>query len=121
MWPASSPDLSPLDFSLWAQLRPLLFSNPRPVGEDAWKSRIIESIKQLSGNQEYINKCIMSVWRRCQECYINNGGHFEMGMKRKREEEIDIQDNVESDDEIGGGSDECDEFDSGDGLVLESE
>ena len=81
-WPPSSPDLSPLDFSLWAKLRKLVFVTPLPNTKAEWLTRIKESMSTLSADRRWNNRCCSSVLRRAIECKRKDGGHFEQGLKR---------------------------------------
>ena len=82
-WPASSPDLSPLDFALWSQLRRLVYKHPLPSGEAEWRARIDESLEEISSDQPFINKVCDSVLKRAHECRLKSGAHFEHQLRRR--------------------------------------
>uniref|UniRef100_A0A914DIN1 Uncharacterized protein n=1 Tax=Acrobeloides nanus TaxID=290746 RepID=A0A914DIN1_9BILA len=73
-WPASSPDLNPLDYSIWSILE-------AQVNEEAHES--VKSLKQAiqeafeNLNQEMINRAIDDWPRRLDAVIAANEGHFE--------------------------------------------
>jgi inhibitor of nuclear factor kappa-B kinase subunit alpha len=73
-WPASSPDLNPLDYSIWSILE-------RDVCAVAHKSvgSLINALQRAADNldQETINRAIDDFPRRVQACYDAKGGYFE--------------------------------------------
>lgn len=73
-WPARSPDLTPLDFFLWGDLKNKIYgTNPESL-EDL-KARIQSAIIDI--DTRTINKVLRSVRKRCLLCIQQNGGHFE--------------------------------------------
>lgn len=75
LWPARSPDLTPLDFFFWGYLKNKVFSVP-PTTEDECKNNIRQAIRDL--NAQSI-RCATSseLRRRIELCLQNQGGVFE--------------------------------------------
>jgi hypothetical protein len=75
-WPPWSPDMNPLDFYLWEQLQPLVYSDPVD-NEEALQHRIMDSCQIISnyvGNIEWTRRSVM----RCTEaCTNSHTGHSE--------------------------------------------
>lgn len=71
-WPARSPDLNPLDFSVWGQIKDKVYATPVDTPEDL-RRRIENTFEQLS-NQPRI---MFSLEKRLNACIRANGGHFE--------------------------------------------
>lgn len=73
-WPPSSPDLNPLDFSIW----PILSSKVNAQAHssvDSLKQAIIQAFNEL--DQETINRAIDSWPKRLDRVIEAQGGHFE--------------------------------------------
>ena len=73
-WPSNSPDLNPLDFSVWGYL------------EEKLKVKKITTLKKLQQelvkiwddlDQNYLRRTIDSVIPRLKACVKAKGGHFE--------------------------------------------
>ncbi len=74
-WAPSSPDLSPLDFSVWAQMKTKVFSHPLPQNLDDLRQKIRESARGL--DHSYIERVVLHMRVRAEKCVQANGGHFE--------------------------------------------
>ncbi|EZA50168.1 hypothetical protein X777_11231 [Ooceraea biroi] len=75
-WPPRSPDLTPLDFYLWASLKNKVYSTEVISLEDL-KQRITNSVTEMQHFQE-CRTVTNSVLRRCLACIDVQGQHFEM-------------------------------------------
>ena len=73
-WPASSPDLNPLDYSIWSVLESRANAEAHNSVESL-KRAITEAFKSL--DQEMINRAIDNWPRRLNAVIAANGGHFE--------------------------------------------
>lgn len=74
-WPARSPDLNPLDFYVWGQMKQLVYSTP-VVDEMNLVARIVEAgaVIQESNRFEEVRQSLL---RRFRICNGAGGGHFE--------------------------------------------
>ena len=73
-WPPRSPDLSPLDFFLWGQLKATVFAQaPRTLRH--LRSKITKAIKDISSST--LHKCIDNVAFRARHCLRVRGAHLE--------------------------------------------
>jgi len=73
-WPARSPDLNPLDFYLWGQLKDLVYSVPIN-DEDHLRARIEESADFIKRNM--FRGLMDNYHKRLITCLNENGQHFE--------------------------------------------
>lgn len=74
MWPANSPDLNPLDFSVWGFMEKQLRSR-KVQNLDNLRKEIIKIWNDLDIN--YLRRTIDSVKKRFEACIEADGGHFE--------------------------------------------
>lgn len=73
-WPPSSPDLTPLDYSIWGILQQKVCAQPhKDIGS------LMESLQTAwdALDQEVINKAIEQLPERLKACVEAKGGHFE--------------------------------------------
>ena len=75
LWPARSPDFSPLDYWLWGHVKSLVYMDDELFDEQVCERRIIEAFEQLDGN--LIRRSIADIIRRAETCLQVDGGHFE--------------------------------------------
>ena len=73
-WPSSSPDLNPLDYSLWTELELRACRKTHPNLESLKRSLVREA-KRIP--LEKIRAAIDDWPIRLRACIKNNGGHFE--------------------------------------------
>lgn len=73
-WPPSSPDLTPLDYSIWGMLEQKACATPH-----ADLNSLIEALQREwdALEQEAINKAVAQFPKRLQACVDAKGGHFE--------------------------------------------
>lgn len=73
-WPASSPDLTPLDFFLWGHLKSQVYrTNPRNLQD--LKDAVKSAVRRVSPS--VCHAAAEGVLRRAKLCLERNGGHFE--------------------------------------------
>ena len=73
-WPSASPDLNPLDYSIWTILERDACSKPH-TSVDALKRSLLRSWKKLS--MDSVRTAIEDWPRRSRACRNAKGGHFE--------------------------------------------
>ena len=73
-WPASSPDLNPLDYAIWSILEAQVNAEAHNSVESL-KQAITEAFENL--DQGMINRAIDDWPRRLDAVIASNGGHFE--------------------------------------------
>lgn len=73
-WPAHSPDLSPLDFFLWGELKAKVYETAPESLEDL-KSKIKMAARRI--HVETCNRVVRELVRRASVCIERNGTHFE--------------------------------------------
>jgi len=73
-WPPSSPDLNPLDYSIWSILEREACATPHKSVES-----LISALQRAADNldQEVINRAIDDFPRRLRACIDARGGYFE--------------------------------------------
>ena len=75
MWPANSPDLNPVDYSIWGSFQTKVYTGFQIDNLQDIQERIINVWTNFP--QQQINACIQQ-WRpRLQAVVDNNGGHIE--------------------------------------------
>lgn len=75
MWPPSSPDLNPLDFSVWSLLKDRACQIPSPS-----RQVLIDRMKETWNNditEDYVRKCCGAFPRRLRAVVDASGGHIE--------------------------------------------
>ena len=73
-WPAHSPDMSPLDCSLWGHLQQIVYEkNPESLEE--LKTILDEAASSIS--EETVRSAAANFRRRVELCLQSRGGHFE--------------------------------------------
>uniref|UniRef100_A0A914EGM9 Tc1-like transposase DDE domain-containing protein n=1 Tax=Acrobeloides nanus TaxID=290746 RepID=A0A914EGM9_9BILA len=73
-WPASSPDLNPLDYAIWSILKAQVNAEAHNSVKSL-KQAITEAFENL--DQGMINRAIDDWPRRLDAVIASNGGHFE--------------------------------------------
>ena len=79
-WPANSPDLNPLDYSIWNAVEGKACRDPAP-SLATLKSRVGAAWRSLDDN--FIRKCCARFRARLQEVIDNEGGRIEGRRWRK--------------------------------------
>jgi len=73
-WPSGSPDLNPLDYSLWSKLEEIV-CRKRHSNISSLKEALIEAVDNFP--LEIVRAAIDDYPRRLKECVKAKGGHFE--------------------------------------------
>lgn len=73
-WPPRSPDLNPLDYFVWGNLKGIVYHTPVNTREELIE-RIQNGCAEINGVQ--IAAAINSLIRRCRKCIEAGGMHFE--------------------------------------------
>ncbi|CAP24900.1 Protein CBG04119 [Caenorhabditis briggsae] len=74
MWPASSPDLNPLDFSVWGYLEEKVMARSHP-NVDSLKAALLKAWDDL--DDDYLRRTVASVPARLKACIKAEGSNFE--------------------------------------------
>ncbi|CAP20883.1 Protein CBG24224 [Caenorhabditis briggsae] len=74
MWPASSPDLNPLDFSVWGYLEEKVMARSHP-NVDSLKAALLKAWDDL--DDDYLRRTVASVRARLKACIKAEGSNFE--------------------------------------------
>lgn len=75
LWPARSPDLTPVDFFVWGRLKDLVYDEE--IMDIAHLRRKIEAGCIIIKNEMKLRVTTTEVRRRARACVRNSGGHFE--------------------------------------------
>lgn len=75
VWPAKSPDLTPLDFFLWGRLKSIVYKSPSRTLQHL-KDKIRAACRQVTP-QELLNVTGREVRKRLQMCVAEDGAHIE--------------------------------------------
>lgn len=73
-WPSNSPDLNPLDFSVWSVIESKVCST-RHASLDSLKASLIEAWNEMS--EDYLRATCDAFVSRLRTCVHKKGGHFE--------------------------------------------
>lgn len=74
-WPPRSPDLTPMDFSIWGHMKQLVYSTPVPDAMDL-VARIVEAAAAIQ-EQNHFEHIRRSALQRFTLCNQQRGGHIE--------------------------------------------
>lgn len=75
-WPPRSPDLTPMDFFLWGHVKSVVYSTPVATRQELVE-RIFAAFDQLRQTPDILAGVRQSLLRRCTQCNVLQGGHFE--------------------------------------------
>ncbi|XP_066157759.1 uncharacterized protein [Euwallacea fornicatus] len=75
-WPPRSPDLNPLDFFLWGNVKEKVYSRPIP-NENFLRQRIEDVFADIKQNERSIEKVQFNFLKRVRACIRSGGKHFE--------------------------------------------
>lgn len=73
-WPPRSPDLTPLDFSLWGYVKDLVYATPPTTAENMCM-RIVRVFREIP--EQMMRNIQASYENRLRSCLNQNGQHFE--------------------------------------------
>lgn len=76
-WPARSPDMTPLDFYLWGDLKRIVYRNRAANKVEELRQRIDEAFDTLKENRASTKASTLGVVGRAQLCLEYQGDHFE--------------------------------------------
>lgn len=79
-WPARSPDLTPLDFYLWSELKRLVYTEEARSREEL-KQRIVDAFDVVRSDTETLRSLKNNLQKRAHLCLEKNGRHFEHLLK----------------------------------------
>jgi len=74
-WPARLPDLTPLDYYLWGNMKTLVYETT-VESRAALSDRIFAAAEHLRNHPDNVASATQSLWMRAENC-IATGGHFE--------------------------------------------
>ena len=80
-WPPHSPDLNPMDYSVWSSLAQKVFK-VKIRGIEHLCQRLGEAWDDIS--QDEINRSIAGFRKRLKMCVASNGKRFEYKLKSKK-------------------------------------
>lgn len=73
-WPARSPDITPMDFSIWGFIKDQVYLTT-PRNKDDLILKIREACNKITPTM--LRRIQKKIIKRAQTCLQNNGGHFE--------------------------------------------
>lgn len=79
-WPARSPDLTPLDFYLWGEIKRLVYES-ESESRDELKDKIIAAFETVKAQEFVLIRLKDNHRRRAELCIQSGGEHFEQLMK----------------------------------------
>ncbi len=74
-WPARSPDITPLDFYLWGDIKTIVYEI-QPETQDELRGKIVDTFNFIRENRN-LNNVQRSIPNRINLCIRENGNHFE--------------------------------------------
>lgn len=75
-WPARSPDLTPLDFYLWGEVKRLVYATEY-ANRDELKTRITSAFLTVKSDSFVLNRVKDNMRKRAEACISREGAHFE--------------------------------------------
>lgn len=75
-WPPRSPDLNPLDFSIWSDMKAIVYKERINSREELWQ-KIQEAANVIKNNPQILFNIRRSLRKRIEKCIEVDGGHFE--------------------------------------------
>lgn len=79
-WPPRSPDLTPMDFFLWGEIKRRIFVEEAQSLADL-RSKIESAFEEVKNDTVILNKLKDNVQKRARLCLERNGLHFEQLLK----------------------------------------
>lgn len=77
LWPARSPDLTPLDYFLWGYIKEIVYTGETPTRLETM-ARVMAAPLMIS--PEILNEVRQDLIRRCRLCLEARGATFEQRM-----------------------------------------
>ena len=75
-WPASSPDLTPLEYFRWGHIKSRVYHSASRTIPDL-KSEVRRRIRQVKASLSTCRSVLNNLKKRASLCLERNGGHFE--------------------------------------------
>jgi hypothetical protein len=75
-WPPRSPDLNPIDFYFWGQVKGAVYSSP-VTNVDELRERILATFDAIKNRPGQLERVRESMMRRLNGCVAANGQLFE--------------------------------------------
>lgn len=75
-WPPRSPDLTPLDYYLWGDMKRMVYATEVDTREQL-RNRIIAASELIKNSPRTIQSATNGLLRRAENCIAAQGGHFE--------------------------------------------
>lgn len=79
-WPARSPDLTPLDFFLWGEMKRLVYEHESNT-VDELRERVVAAFETVKQNRFALGRLKDNLRRRAELCRQQEGSHFEQLLK----------------------------------------
>lgn len=79
-WPPRSPDLTPMDFFLWSEIKRRVYKD-EPVSVEQLKQRILDAFVEVKCQRNILLSLKNNLIKRARLCIDNSGGHFEGQLK----------------------------------------
>lgn len=79
-WPARSPDLTPLDFYLWGDVKRIVYKQESNTVQEL-RQKIISAFEVVKENHFALSRLKDNLMRRAELCQQEGGGHFEHLLK----------------------------------------
>lgn len=81
-WPPRSPDLTPLDFYLWGDVKRLVYEREDEYENvDLLRAAIEDAFDHIKNNQTVLTRLQNNLQRRVALCMVQGGGYFEHLLK----------------------------------------
>lgn len=74
LWPARSPDLTPMDFYLWGHIKNEVYEFDPPDNQNVLEERVRDCFNLV--NRNTLGRVIGEVLKNCRKCHSANGRHF---------------------------------------------
>jgi len=75
-WPPRSPDLTPLEYYLWGQMKTLVYKT-KVDSRAALRSRVFGATEHIHNHPDIIASATQSLLMRAENCIAAGRGHFE--------------------------------------------
>lgn len=75
-WPPRSPDLNPVDFYVWGDMKNKVYCTEVPSVDDL-RERIFQAAEDIRNNREVLARVRRNWLRRSEACILSQGSHFE--------------------------------------------
>ena len=76
LWPARSPDLTPLDYFLWGHIKEIVYKKPTREREQCVQ-KIDAAFEVVKNDEEMVRRALFNIRRRAALVVQTGGGHIE--------------------------------------------